>query len=37
MDIVQDKNGKKTFKMSRQEWTDIGKRAGFFGKMKWNY
>ena len=32
MKLVKQASGKKTIKMSRKEWTDLGKKAGWISK-----
>jgi hypothetical protein len=35
MKLVKSAGGKTTVKMSRQEWTDMGKKAGWLNKEAW--
>jgi len=34
MKLIKHANGKKTIKISQQEWTEIGKKAGFWDNIK---
>ena len=37
MKLVKQASGKKTIKMSRKEWTDLGKKAGWFDPQEEEY